>query len=77
MKIYERQQRFNSKIIEYASKLFNKAGKANVNADIRKFTEYIFKDGGAPGKDVVYKKLGYKIGDSKALINLYKKQACT
>ena len=26
----------------------------NVNADIRKFSEYIFKDGAAPGKEVVY-----------------------
>jgi hypothetical protein len=27
--------------------------------DVRKFSEYIFKDGAAPGKDVVFKNLGY------------------
>ena len=49
--------------------------KTNVNADIRKFTEYIFKDGAAPGKDVVYKNMGYGINDSETLINMYKEQA--
>ena len=47
----------------------------NVSADIRKFTEYIFKDGAAPGKDVVYKNMGYSINDSEVLINIYKEQA--
>lgn len=37
----------------------------NVNADVRKFSEYIFKDGAAPGKDVVYKNMGYGVQDSQ------------
>ncbi len=47
----------------------------NVNADVRKFSEYIFKDGAAPGKDVVYKNMGYGVKDSQALSNMYKEQA--
>jgi len=47
----------------------------NVNADVRKFSEYIFKDGAAPGKDVVYKNMGYGMNDSQALTNMYKEQA--
>lgn len=47
----------------------------NVNADSRKFSEYIFKDGAAPGKDVVYKNMGYGMKDSQALTNMYKEQA--
>ena len=41
----------------------------------KKFTEYIFKDGAAPGKDVVFKNLGYDINDSSALIKIYEEQA--
>jgi len=44
-------------------------------ADTRKFSEYIFKDGAAPGKDVVFENLGYTAGDSQMLANLYTNQA--
>lgn len=47
----------------------------NVSADMRKFTEYIFKDGAAPGKDVVYKNLGYSMENSEALTKNYIEQA--
>ena len=46
-----------------------------IEADIRKFTEYIFKDGSAPGKDVVFKNLGYSIDDSDMLLKIYQEQA--
>ncbi len=49
-----------------------KAGTATV--DIRKFSEYIFKDGAAPGKDVVYKNLGYGANDSELLAKIYQEQ---
>ena len=49
----------------------------NVSADMRKFTEYIFKDGAAPGKDVVYKNLGYSMENSEALTKNYIEQAMT
>ncbi|CUH96603.1 hypothetical protein P22_2693 [Propionispora sp. 2/2-37] len=48
---------------------------SNVSSDIRKFTEYIFKDGAAPGKDVVFKNLGYGVKDSESLIKIYNEQA--
>uniref|UniRef100_UPI0018C8269B DUF6883 domain-containing protein n=1 Tax=Pectinatus frisingensis TaxID=865 RepID=UPI0018C8269B len=48
---------------------------SNVSTDIRKFTEYIFKDGAAPGKDVVFKNLGYEIKDSETLVKIYNEQA--
>jgi filamentous hemagglutinin len=41
----------------------------------RKFSEYIFKDGAAPGKDVVFKNLGYTAEDSQMLANIYEGQA--
>ena len=62
----------------------NNAGKVAGTADdaaekaaanVRKFSEYIFKDGVAPGKDVVFKNLGYTVDDSQMLINLYQEQA--
>jgi filamentous hemagglutinin len=49
----------------------------NISADMRKFTEYIFKDGAAPGKDVVYKNLGYSMENSQALTKNYVEQAMT
>ena len=49
--------------------------KITTNADIRKFTEYIFKDGAAPGKEVVFKNLGYDANDSSILIKIYQGQA--
>jgi hypothetical protein len=45
-----------------------------VIVDSRKFSEYIFKDGAAPGKDVVFKNLGYNINDSKLLTKIYQEQ---
>jgi hypothetical protein len=50
------------------------AGKGT-NADIRKFSEYIFKEGAAPGKDIVFKNLGYTAEDSQMLVNIYHDQA--
>jgi hypothetical protein len=42
--------------------------------DSRKFSDYIFKDGVAPGKDVVYKNLGYSDKDSELLTKIYQEQ---
>ena len=50
-------------------------GTVSATADVRKFSEYIFKDGAAPGKDVIFKELGYTKNDSQILANLYKQQA--
>lgn len=50
-------------------------GSNSVTVDSKKFSEYIFKDGAAPGKDVVYKNLGYGINDSETLSQLYQNQA--
>ena len=50
-------------------------GTGNATADVRKFSEYIFKDGAAQGKDIVFKELGYTANDSQMLTDLYKQQA--
>ena len=69
------------KAAEGTSKAFEINGtvvkNGNVSADMRKFTEYIFKDGAAPGKDVVYKNLGYSMENSEALTKNYVEQAMT
>ena len=44
------------------------------SVDSRKFSEYIFKDGAAPGKGKVFRNLGYSIKDSKLLAEIYQKQ---
>jgi hypothetical protein len=49
--------------------------RTNISVDIRKFSEYIFKDGAAPGKNVIFKNLGYKLNDSQLLAEIYKEQA--
>ena len=46
-----------------------------VKADVRKFSEYIFKEGSASGKEVVFKNLGYSSKDSELLTKIYKEQA--
>jgi hypothetical protein len=46
-----------------------------VSADIRKFSEYIFADGKAPGKVEVFRGLGYDLDDSAAMIAEYQNQA--
>jgi hypothetical protein len=43
----------------------------SVNVDVRKFSEYIFKDGATHGKDVVFRNLGYSGSDSEALVEIY------
>jgi len=48
------------------------AGKATV--DSRKFSEYVFKDGAAHGKDAVFKNLGYSAKDSELLAQIYQEQ---
>lgn len=45
-----------------------------VSVDSRKFSAYIFKDGAAPGKDIIFKNLGYDINDSKLLTDIYQEQ---
>ena len=42
--------------------------------DQRKFSEYIFKEGSAPGKEVVFNKLGYTKKQSILLSEIYKEQ---
>jgi hypothetical protein len=65
-----------AKTVERVDDVYDVAkGAENAVVDSRKFTEYIFKDGAAPGKDVVYKNMGYSINDSEALTNIYKEQA--
>jgi filamentous hemagglutinin len=43
--------------------------------DPRKFSEYIFKEGSAPGKAIVFEDLGYGVQDSKLLSAIYEQQA--
>lgn len=45
--------------------------------DERKFSEYIFKEGSAPGKKEVYDALGYTKENSELLAEIYKQQAKT
>jgi len=51
-----------------------KGAGSNATVNSRKFSEYIFKDGAAPGKDVVYKNLGYGAQDSEMLTKIYQEQ---
>ncbi len=46
-----------------------------VDVNVRKFSEYIFKDGTDHGKDVVFKNLGYGAESSDDLVKLYQEQA--
>lgn len=59
--------------VREAEKVAEGVSKAVV--DSRKFSEYIFKDGAAPGKAVVYKNLGYSVKDSELLTKVYQEQA--
>jgi hypothetical protein len=70
------QQDYDDALIG-ASNKERTGGTGNATADVRKFSEYIFKDGAAPGKDIVFKELGYTANDSQMLTDLYKQQAAT
>ena len=54
---------------------FTPKGTSKANVDVRKFSEYIFKEGADYGKDVVYRNLGYGKEHADNLVKLYQEQA--
>lgn len=44
-------------------------------APVGKFSDYIFKEGATHGKDVIFKGLGYSVGDSAKLAKMWEEQA--
>lgn len=47
---------------------------SKADVDVRKFSEYIFKDGADHGKDVAFKNLGYGKEYSDDIVKLYQEQ---
>jgi len=47
----------------------------SVSVDVRKFSEYIFRDGANHGKETIFRSLGYSSSDSRTLVNIFQNQA--